>query len=201
MTFMMSTNRLDKNFWEQRYRELLTGWDIGYVSNPIKEYIDQLSNKNLKILIPGAGNSYEAEYLWKQGFKNIYILDIARQPLKNLKSRVPEIPDDRLIQNDFFSFNDSFDLIIEQTFFCALNPDLRQNYAKKMSELLQPNGKLIGLLFDFELTDEGPPFGGSKNEYIDTFKNLFKIITLEKAYNSIKQRQDRELFFIFENLK
>lgn len=194
-------NKLDRKFWEQRYKDHQTGWDIGYASTPIKDYIDQLTNTELKILIPGAGNGYEAEYLWEKGFKNVYILDIAHQPLKNLKNRAPHIPDKHFIQQDFFELNDTFDLIIEQTFFCAINPELRQKYANKMAELIKSNGKLVGLLFDFELTQEGPPFGGSIKEYVTYFEKQFKIITLERAYNSIKPREDKELFFIFEKLQ
>ncbi|MCB0465166.1 MAG: SAM-dependent methyltransferase, partial [Aequorivita sp.] len=60
-----------ETFWNHKYLSGETGWDIGYVSTPIKEYIDQLSDKNLKILIPGGGNSYEAEYLFESGFNNV----------------------------------------------------------------------------------------------------------------------------------
>lgn len=196
----MKVNRFDKKYWEQKYANNYTGWDIGHISTPIKNYIDQLQNKELRILIPGAGNSYEAEYLWNQGFKNLFILDIAEQPLKNLKNRVKTIPNSHLIQKDFFEFNDTFDLIIEQTFFCALDPILRNNYVQKMSDLLSDKGKLIGLLFDFELTNEGPPFGGSQEEYLKHFSPLFQIQILEIAYNSIKPRMNRELFFIFEKI-
>ena len=94
--------------------------------------------------------------------------------------------------------NKTFDLVIEQTFFCALNPELRSNYVSKMETLLNPNGKIAGLLFDFPLTEAGPPFGGSENEYLKLFSEKFNIKTLEKAYNSIKPRKDTELFFIFE---
>ena len=69
-----------------------------------------------------------------------------------------------------------------------------------MNQLLNTKGKLIGLLFNFELTKDGPPFGGSKDEYISYFSKYFKIKTIETSYNSIKPRQDRELFFIFEKL-
>ena len=193
-------NKLDKSFWEERYLNNQTGWDVGYISTPLKDYIDQLTNKNIKILIPGAGNSHEAEYLWNNGFKNIYILDIAEHPLLNFKSRIPDFPESNLIHDDFFIINDTFDLIIEHTFFCALNPDLREKYVLKMFDLLVNKGKLIGLLFDFELTKEGPPFGGRNQEYSNYFSKYFKIKTLERAYNSIKPRQDRELFFIFEKL-
>lgn len=195
---MMKKNKLDKSYWEKRYEENSTGWNIGYTSTPIKTYIDQLENKTLKILIPGAGNSYEAEYLWSLGFKNVFLIDIAKQPLINFKARVPDFPDDQLLNIDFFDLDNEFDLILEQTFFCALDPSLRENYAKKMSELLKPKAKLIGLLFNFELTEEGPPFGGSTSEYISLFEPKFEIKTLETSINSIKQRQGKELFFIFE---
>lgn len=194
----MSMNKLDKSFWEKRYQNNQTGWDVGYIATPLKDYIDQLTNKEIKILIPGAGNSHEAEYLWNNGFKNIYVLDIAEHPLMNFKNRIPDFPESRLIHDDFFEIQNTFDLIVEHTFFCALNPDLREKYASKMHDLLNSNGKLIGLLFDFELTKEGPPFGGSKKEYASYFTKHFSIKTLERAYNSIKPRQDRELFFIFD---
>jgi len=190
--------KLNKTFWEHRYHENNTGWDIGYVSRPIKTYIDQLTNKDVKILIPGAGNSYEAEYLWEKGFKNVFVLDIVKQPLINLKKRVTKFPDEQLIHSDFFDLKDSFDLIIEQTFFCALQPNLRKRYSNKMYELLKENGKLIGLFFNFKLTNEGPPFGGNKTEYRKLFSSGFKIKTLEKSFNSIKAREHKELFFIFE---
>ena len=81
---------LDANFWESNYQNQQTGWDIGYAATPIKEYIDQLQNKNLKILIPGAGNAYEVEYLFKKGFKNVFLMDIAESPINNFKKRLPE---------------------------------------------------------------------------------------------------------------
>ena len=194
----MTKNELNNTFWEDRYKKNETGWDIGYISTPLKTYIDQLNDKSIKILIPGAGNSYEAEYFWNQGFKNIFLLDIAIQPLRNFKKRVPDFPEDQLIHNDFFKFHDTFDLIIEQTFFCAIDPNLRTQYAMKMAEILKVEGKLVGLLFDFELTNEGPPFGGSIEEYTNYFSPLFKIKTFEASYNSILSRTNRELFFIFE---
>ncbi len=184
-------------YWEERYQKGETSWDIGSISTPLKEYIDQLTDKNIKILIPGAGNGYEFDYLIKKGFKNVFVVDIAASPLKNIAQRNPEFASN-IMHTDFFALNDSFDLIIEQTFFCAIPPNMRSNYAKKMHEILQPKGKIVGLLFDFPLTADGPPFGGSAEEYLALFSNNFSLKTLEKAYNSIKPRQNRELFFIFE---
>ncbi|ETN95164.1 methyltransferase domain-containing protein [Zhouia amylolytica] len=189
---------LNKEYWENRYLTKETQWDLGEISTPVKNYIDQLTNKNLKILIPGAGNSYEAEYLYQKGFKNVYVIDIASTPLANLSKRIKSFPGEQLIHKDFFDLHLKFDLIIEQTFFCALDPDLRLDYARKTYELLNPNGKIAGLLFNFPLTNQGPPFGGNKTAYEKTFDPYFNIKTLEKCYNSIKPRQGNELFFIFE---
>lgn len=190
--------RFDKAFWERKYSIEETGWDIGYASTPLITYFDQLLNRELKILIPGGGNCYEAEYLIEQGFKNIFVIDIAEQPLKNLKKRFPNFPDNHLIHDDFFNHQGKYDLIVEQTFFCALDPVLRKKYVEKMVDLLAEKGKLAGLLFDFKLTEEGPPFGGSSEEYLKLFPPCFNIKKLEKCYNSIQPRAGRELFFIFE---
>ena len=80
-------DEINQNFWENRYSENDTGWDLGYISLPLKEYIDQLKDKSIKILIPGCGNSYEAEYLFKNGFSNVFVVDYAKQPLENFKKR------------------------------------------------------------------------------------------------------------------
>ncbi|WP_296313284.1 methyltransferase domain-containing protein [Winogradskyella sp. UBA3174] len=194
----MKKNNLDNKYWDSRYKNKQIGWDIGYGSTPLITYIQQLNDKTLKVLIPGAGNSYEAEYLWNNGFKNICVLDFAKHPLDNLKKRIPDFPSEQLLCKNFFDLNTTFDLILEQTFFCALNPNLRKTYVSKMHTLLEKNGKLVGLLFDFKLTNSGPPFGGSLPEYKSLFKKLFDIRVLEKSINSVKQRHDKELFFIFE---
>ena len=97
---------------------------------------------------------------------------------------------------DFFEHKSEYDLIIEQTFFCAINPSERQNYAKKTHELLVRRGKLAGLLFDDPLNDDHPPIGGYKTEYVEYFKPYFELKVFERAYNSIKPGMGRELFIL-----
>ncbi len=190
---------LNKAFWEKKYKSKTLGWDIGYISSPLKAYIDQLTDKTIKILIPGAGNGYEVAYLIAQGFHNIVVIDIAQIPIYQLKKQFPTFPKERFIEGDFFDVTlGEFDLILEQTFFCALDPNLRTDYVEKMAQLLKPGGRLVGLLFIFPLTKEGPPFGGSIDEYRRLFEPYFKIKCLDLAYNSIKPRAGKELFFIFE---
>ncbi|MEO8934522.1 MAG: methyltransferase domain-containing protein [Xanthomarina sp.] len=192
---------LNENFWDNKYKTNKMGWDLGQISPPIKAYIDQLINKDLKILIPGGGNSYEAAYLFKQGFKNVYVVDLSQIPLHNLQKRVPEFPSEQLIHGNFFDLDMSFDLILEQTFFCAIAPSLREKYAMKMKDLLAINGKLAGLLFDAKLNEDHPPFGGSKEEYLKCFRPYFLVQSMEACYNSIESRVGMELFFIVRQNK
>lgn len=185
---------LSEDFWDNRYKSKETGWDLGEVSSPLKAYFDQLTNKDLKILIPGGGNSYEAEYLHHHGFKNVYVVDLSKTALKNIQLRVPSFPSAHLIHKNFFDLEMHFDLIIEQTFFCAIHPKLRPAYTAKASELLNKKGKIVGLLFDDIFANDKPPFGGCKAEYMEYFEPHFHILTMETAYNSHPKRVGRELF-------
>ncbi|MBT4412554.1 MAG: methyltransferase domain-containing protein [Polaribacter sp.] len=185
---------LSEKFWENKYKTNKIGWDLGEVSPPLKTYFDQLINKDLKILIPGGGHSYEAEYLFNKGFKNVYVVDLSKTALENIKNRVPNFPNSQLILGNFFDLNDTFDLAIEQTFFCAIDPNLREKYAYKMKDLLKSKGKLVGLLFDAKLNTDHPPFGGNRKEYTAYFESYFKMDVFTKCYNSFHNRQGMELF-------
>ncbi|ADV47529.1 Methyltransferase type 11 [Cellulophaga algicola DSM 14237] len=191
----------EESYWTTRYKEHSTGWDIGYPATPIKTYIDQLEDKSIKLLIPGAGNGYEAEYLLKKGFTNVHILDISEIPLQEFKKRNPTFPDTHVHHANFFELEGQFDLIIEQTFFCSFVPTVenRAAYAKQMAALLKEKGKLVGLWFSIPLTDdlEKRPFGGDKTSYLNYLNPYFTSKTFEPCYNSIPPRQGNELFGIF----
>lgn len=190
--------KLSKNYWSERYKANSTGWDMGHTSPPIKEYIDQLEDKTLSILIPGCGRAYEAEYLYNAGFTNVFVLDVAQEPLDVLKKRLPDFPKEHLICGDFFHHEAQYDLIIEQTFFCAIDPVLRSAYVNHSAQLLKPEGKLVGLLWGVPMNEDHPPFGGHHAEYEELFTPYFTIETMEPAHNSITPRLGKELFVIFK---
>lgn len=185
--------RESKEFWSNKYQAEETGWDLGQISTPIKEYFDQVENKSLKILIPGCGNGHEAEYLHRQGFTNVNILDLTDEPLIAFKERVSDFPKEHIHLGDFFDHEEKYDLIVEQTLFCAINPVSREAYAKKVYELLNPTGKLVGVMFSRQF-ESGPPYGGDKEEYLGYFSNLFQSIQIEDCVNSVGPRQGNEYF-------
>ena len=188
---------LDQNYWDMQYIDNNTGWDLGKVSPPIKEYIGTLKDKNISILIPGCGNSYEAEHLLNEGFTNITVIDIAPTLIENLQKKFKNNPNIQIILGDFFEHQADYELIIEQTFFCALPPTMREQYVSKMHQLLSDKGKLIGLLFN-KTFESGPPFGGSQSEYEQLFEPHFEFLQMDLCQNSIKPRANCELFIEFQ---
>ncbi|MBS1781862.1 MAG: methyltransferase domain-containing protein [Bacteroidetes bacterium] len=195
---MVAPNKLDAQFWNERWQANETGWDIGYASPAITEYFNQYRDRNAAILIPGCGNAYEAEYLSIKGYSNITLVDFAPDAVIRLKEKFKKKPEVHVIQTDFFEHVGEYNIIVEQTFFCALVPTQRLSYVQKMHSLLQPNGKLMGLLFNITFDKVGPPFGGSMEEYITLFTPYFDIQIMAPAFNSISPRAGTELFVVLK---
>ena len=191
----MEGKTMHADYWNNLYNTHETNWDIGYPSPAIKGYIDQLTDKNRSILIPGCGNAHEAGYLLAQGFTNITLIDIAPSLTAALEKKFEKELGKRIniITGDFFKHDGSYQLILEQTFFCALDPSVRKQYVDKMHSLLVKDGHLAGLLFNRTFED-GPPYGGTIAEYRLLFAEHFHIQKLEPCYNSIERRKDTEAF-------
>lgn len=194
----MGKETLDQNFWNQKWEENKTGWDIGKTSPPIEKYFQKIEDKNVEILIPGCGNAYEAEFLQKNGFKNITVLDIAPKATEILREKFKNIPEIKVLCKDFFQHQGKYDFIVEQTFFCAIPVSERERYAEKTAELLKKEGRIVGVLFNNFFEFDGPPFGGNTEEYREIFSKYFEIEKLEICNNSIKPRLGNEVFINFK---
>lgn len=186
-------NPFDQQYWDNLWKQQQTGWDLGAVSPSIQYFIDGYPHKDAAILIPGCGAAYEAEYLAQQGFTNITLLDISPTAAALLQQKFANFPAVRVLQGDFFAHTDTYDLIIEQTFFCALPPMMRQRYVWQMHRLLNKNGLLAGLWFDRDF-ENSPPFGGSRTEYEALFQGAFIPQKWNVSEHSVKARATFELW-------
>ena len=187
------------SYWSKRYQLNQIGWDLGEVSKPLVSLFQSL-NKEDKILIPGCGNAYEATFLFNKGFRNVHIIDIAIEPLLNFTKYNKEFPEIQILHGDFFDHQASYDVIIEQTFFCAIQPKQRNDYARKCSELLNKNGTLKGVLFN-RLFEGGPPHGGNEAEYKNLFEKHFEKVQIKPCNQSMEPRMGYEVFIECSGLK
>lgn len=185
---------MNAEYWDNRYKTGMTGWDIGYPSPPLMGLMQDV-HKNTATLIPGAGYGHEALSLAELGYTDVTVLDISQSPLDRL-SKHKHSENLKLIQGDFFDHQGAYDVLLEQTFFCALDPSLRASYVKKAADLLKPNGRLMGVLFNTHF-EGGPPFGGNTEAYKALFSPFFILQKLEECTRSIPQRMGNEVEFIF----
>lgn len=184
-------------YWDNRYLNNETGWDMHQVSPPLKTYIDTLTNRKMAILIPGCGNAYEAAYLLQKGFNNVTLIDFSKVITDQLKERYQHEPI-QIINEDFFSHEGKYDLILEQTFFCAIENSRKNAYVKKCFELLNKGGKIAGVLFNKKIVNEGPPFITSDEETKSYFSPYFILNKYDNCTHSITPRLGSEACFEFE---
>ena len=79
---------MDKMYWNKRHEIGDAPWDIKQVSPPLKNYFDQLIDKEIEILIPGAGHAHEVKYLVSKGFRFVTVCDISSIAIADRKSVV-----------------------------------------------------------------------------------------------------------------
>lgn len=194
-------HELNQAYWDERHRDGDTPWNLKMASPAITKYIDQIENKSLRILIPGAGHAHEVQYLIDHQFTDITVCDISTVAMDKIKRDLAFTNGVKYITGDFFELVGTYDLILEQTFFCALDPQFRIQYVDKMYDLLAEGGTLAGILFASLFSFPGPPFGGTKDEYKSLFGKKLYIRSIEMCYNSVLPRQGNELFIICKKSK
>ena len=100
-----------------------------------------------------------------------------------------------MLHEDFFCLDDShdgiYDLVLEQTFFCAIAPRQRKDYIQKVSRVLKPEGMLVGLFYNPN-KEGGPPYNTTCEDIKIHFSKYFKIKQLEKTLLSVEHRKNKE---------
>jgi len=191
----------DTQFWEDIYLDDDAGWDLGGVTPVFDDIADQLSRG--KVCIVGCGKGYDAVMFAQKGFE-VTAVDFAPSAVIALETiSNKENVNIQILQSDIFAltpeYDSVFDYVIEQTCFCAVNPQRRQEYERLVYKILKPGGKLIGLWFPLDKTieDEGPPWGITIDEVKSIFKNGWIIEREEFPEISIRTRKNREKLIIF----
>ena len=84
-----------------------------------------------------------------------------------------------------------YDLLIEQTFFCAISPSQRPLYVETVARILKKGGMIAGLFYHTG-QEGGPPFNTTRQDIIKHFSDSFEIRELAQAKNSADKRKDKE---------
>ncbi|GAB0137936.1 hypothetical protein EsDP_00006187 [Epichloe bromicola] len=141
-------------------------------------------------LVPGCGRSHDVLLLASFGY-DVVGLDLSPEAValaeenarcalgRGLYEPVNGLERGRIrwVAADFFSDDwtpglgthgsGKFDLVFDYTFLCALPPEARPQWARRMTQLVHPSGHLICLEFPSgkPLSDGGPPWGLTPEVY------------------------------------
>jgi methyl halide transferase len=193
---MMDPNPLSAEYWDRRYQEGSTPWNLGVPAPPL---VSLLASPNSptpgRIAVLGCGTGYDALLFAEHGFE-VVGCDLSALAIETAKSAALERGlTVEFLERDIFAlipeFSQSFDYVLEHTCFCAIDPTLRPKYVELVSTLLRPNGKLLGLFFTHNRPG-GPPFGSTTKEIRELFAERFEFLSLEAATDSIEKRRDEE---------
>ncbi len=181
--------------WQRHYDEGDLGWDLGQVAPPFVSLLESNLIVPGKTLVPGCGRGHEVVYLAENGF-DVTAVDYSTGAVSHLKAVVEERKlDAQVLHMNFFELdqahNETYDLSIEQTFFCAISPEQRPMYVVTVARALKKGGMLAGLFYHTG-QEGGPPFNTTQDDIVKSFSDLFEIQKLTQAKNSAEQRKDKE---------
>ncbi len=191
---MQSTT--DSSYWEQRYQEKTTRWDLGQAAPAFVSLLN--SQETLtpgRTAVLGCGRGYDALLFAEHGFE-VLGFDFAPSAIAEAKSLVQAAGSTaKFLQRDIFDlateFPQDFDYVVEHTCFCAIPLERRPEYVQLVRSLLRPKGELIALFFTHNRSG-GPPFGSTPTEIVQYFEADFEILSLESVANSVPSRQGEE---------
>lgn len=148
-------------------------FDVASVSRPLAAELARTNHAPLpgmSALVPGCGRAYDALALAEHGFESVVALDLSPTACKAAETEIETSGSASLAVRervhvrcgDFFDTDgDTFDLIWDNTFLCALEPEARERWAAQMKAKLAPGGTLITCVFPIGEREGGPPFAMS----------------------------------------
>ncbi len=185
-------------FWQTRYRQQSTPWDLAGPAPAFQALLDESNLTPGKMAVLGSGYGHDAALFGKAGFQ-VTGLDFAPEAVDGAKARYGDLAD--FIQADIFHLPQdmlgTFDYVLEHTCFCAIRPNQRQDYTSAAAGLLKPGGRFIGIFWAHEEWG-GPPYKTNPDEVRSLFSPYFEIHQLAPTPHSIPERQGQELLAVFE---
>ena len=179
-------------FWSQRYQAGDAGWDLGVAAPPLVRGMDALPKG--RAVVVGCGRGHEVVALAARGFDALG-LDFAAEAVAATQALLAQRKlKGRAEQADLFALPGAhapFDLWVEHTCFCAIDPGRRDEYVEAAARSLKPGGRLLGLFY-VHGRPGGPPFATTPDEVRARFAPRFDVESLALAPDSHPRRKGEE---------
>jgi SAM-dependent methyltransferase len=188
-------------FWEARYQNGTTRWDLGHPSPALVDWVQQHPTAAGRSLVLGCGRGHDALFLARAGF-DVVGVDFAPGAIAAATAAAQaQSLEATFLQRDIFDllpdYREQFDYGVEHTCFCAIDPRQRDRYVDLVHGLLKPGGYLIGIFFTHQRPG-GPPFGATPADIRQHFSRCFEVQSLTPVPNSVPQRTGEEHLGCFQ---
>ena len=157
---MSDTPRPRPTDWEARWQAGDAPWDLGRAP-PALEALAASCPAPLRVFVPGAGRGHDA-VAWARHGHGVTALDIAPTAVAEGRALAAEAGVEiEWLCGDLFDLpghlHRQYDVVWEQTCFCAIEPARRPDYVAAVASLLGEGGTLRALLWNHG-KGGGPPF-------------------------------------------
>lgn len=202
--YYVTSEQFDREpFWSGKYQEMPSPpWNLDEPHPELKSVLQQLKLNRCRILVPGCGYGHDAAYFAEQGHL-VTAMDISEEAIEEAKKRYGHLSNLSFIKQDLFSldetYNNSFDIVFEHTFYCAISPHSREDLIKTWKKLLTETGHLLGIFFVVPKRT-GPYFGGSEWELREKLQSRFQFLYWTRLKHSPDWRNGAELM-IYAQIK
>lgn len=183
----------DAGFWDPLFLADAGGWELGRPSPPLASWFSAHVPKDLRALVPGCGRGHEARLLAGLGAR-VTAIDLSPTAIaRAIAVTDPALRVDFQVR-DLFTLPraPAFDLVVEHTCFCAIDPARREEYVDLVADVLVPGGELVGVFYAHGRPG-GPPFTTSADEVASRFARRFELLALATATDSTLVRHGHEL--------
>lgn len=187
-----------ESFWSKLYQDNEFHWDLGTPTPGLTDHYASLKLPVSRIAVLGGGAGHDAAFLADKGH-HVTLIDISPEAIQRAHALYGHIKNIQFVIADAFQlplqYNASFDLIFEHTFYCAVDPQRRNELVKVWQRLLHETGQILGVFFIMEKRN-GPPFGGSEWELKSRLQKNWRLLKWTRFKNSTKNRWGKELFVL-----
>jgi len=192
--------------WENAYVTGTVPWDLGRAPPVLEARIREIvasreaagddAAPGPRVFVPGAGRGHDAR-AWLAAGGAVTALDIA--PTAVAEGRALDAAEGvsmTWLEADLFDLpaelDGTFDIVWEQTCFCAIDPARRGEYVEVIARLLAPGGAWMGVVWEVGRPG-GPPWSLTRADIEQHFAARFDFEVVRAVAPWTKQRWD-ELF-------
>jgi len=180
--------------WISRWESNRIGWHAEQVNRHLNRYLDRFElSFGESVFVPLCGKTNDMQFLLEKNIKviGVEMSNIAIEQFfseNNLDYSVSKIGQFVLYEGDgiILYCGDFFDLdskhlenvkaIYDRASLIALDEDLRQKYAKHLSDIIEVDARILLLTLNYpQHQRSGPPFAVSKEEVKQLFNGSFDI--------------------------